>query len=129
MSIWVEAGLDVDAHLLSGEVADVAHRGKDVETVSQKPLQSPRLGRRLDDDQTFRHSTSFIPQRPGLVPRRLSRRPNRLLRRAILRPFFGPAQCPYVTRPVTAHSAVELQGGEPADHLGDGEMQLSSQVG
>ena len=51
--VRLEAGLDVHRELLSRQVADVAHRGKDVETVTQKPLQGPRLGRRLDDDQPF----------------------------------------------------------------------------
>ena len=60
----LEARLHVDRDLLFGQVADVAHRGKNVETVTQKPLQSPRLGGRLDDDQTFSQFTPFIPNRP-----------------------------------------------------------------
>src|ERR1700694_5516168 len=59
--VRLEAVLDVDRDLFSGQVADVAHRGKDVETVTQEPLQSPRLGGGLDDDQTFWHSTSLFP--------------------------------------------------------------------
>jgi len=59
--VRLEAVLHVDGHLLSRQVADVAHRGKDVETIPQEPLQSPRLGGGLDDDQTFGHSTSLFP--------------------------------------------------------------------
>src|SRR5712664_4464303 len=62
----LETVVHLDPHLLFGQVADVAHGGPDVETVSQKPLQSPGLGRRLDDDQSFRHSSLFIPK-PGLL--------------------------------------------------------------
>ena len=32
--VRLEAGLDVHPHLLSGQVADVAHRGEDIETVT-----------------------------------------------------------------------------------------------
>ena len=53
--------IDVHGELLSGQVADVPHRGEDVETVTQEPLQSLRLGRRFDDDQAFAHSTSLFP--------------------------------------------------------------------
>src|SRR5207245_3270493 len=99
------------------------------ETVTQEPLQSPCLGRRLDDDQTLGHSYSFIPKQPVFFPKAPPWTAGRLLRRAILRPFFGPAQCPYITRLVTAHSAVQLQRGEPAEHLCDRKIQLSGQLG
>ena len=80
-----EAGLHVDRDLLFGQVADVAHRGANVETIPQEPLQSPRLGGGLDDDQAFRQSSSFIPI-SGLLfhPAGSGRR--------ILRPSFTPAQ-------------------------------------
>src|SRR5207245_9819961 len=52
-----------------------AHDGQAVEAVTQEPLQTPVLGRRLDDDQSFRHSPLFIPK-PGLLF------PGRGLRRA-----------------------------------------------
>ena len=51
--VRLEARVHVHGELLTWQVADVAHRGEDVETVTQKPLQSLRLGRRLDDDQPF----------------------------------------------------------------------------
>ena len=51
--VRLETGLDLDAQLVSGQVADVTHRGKDIETVTQEPLQSPRLGGGFDDDQPF----------------------------------------------------------------------------
>ncbi len=59
--VRLEAVFHVDGDLLSRQVADVAHRGKNVETIPQEPLQSPRLGGGLDDDQTFGHSTSLFP--------------------------------------------------------------------
>src|SRR2546422_10189821 len=71
----LETVVHLDPHLLFGQVADVAHRRPDVETVTQEPLQRPGLGRRLDDDQSFRHSSLFIPK-PGLLF------PGRRLRRA-----------------------------------------------
>src|SRR2546427_5829573 len=71
----LETVVHLDPHLLFRQVADVAHGGPDVETVTQKPLQRPGLGRRLDDDQSFRHSSLFIPK-PGLLF------PGRRLRRA-----------------------------------------------
>src|SRR2546425_9318850 len=71
----LEAVVHLHAHLLFRQVADVAHGGTNVEPVSQKPLQRPGLGRRLDDDQSFRHSSLFIPK-PGLLF------PGRRLRRA-----------------------------------------------
>ena len=66
--VGLEALLHVHPELLFGQVADVPHRGKDVETVTQEPLQSPRLGGALDDDQTFRHSSSFIPKTAFVFP-------------------------------------------------------------
>src|SRR2546429_7739509 len=71
----LETVVHLDPHLLFRQVADVAHGGPDVETVTQEPLQSPGLGRRLNDDQSFRHSSLFIPK-PGLLF------PGRGLRRA-----------------------------------------------
>ncbi len=68
--VRLEAVVHLDPHLLFRQVADVAHGGPDVETVSQKPLQSLGLGRRLDDDQSFWHSFLCIPK-PGrlfLIP-------------------------------------------------------------
>ena len=82
-----EAGVDVDAKLLVGQVANVPHRGVHLEAVAQEALQCSRLRRRLDDDQTFRHSHSFIPN-PGR-----SFRPGGS-GRAILRSSFPPAQRP-----------------------------------
>jgi hypothetical protein len=61
--VGLEAVFHIHGDLLFGQVADVAHRGANVKTVSQKPLQSPRLGGRLDDDQSFWHSTSLFPTR------------------------------------------------------------------
>ena len=81
----LEAGLDVDRYLLFRQVADVAHRGADIETVTQEPLQGPRLGGGLDDDQAFRQSSSFIPISGSLFHRAGSGR-------GILRPSFAPAQ-------------------------------------
>src|SRR5260370_19833384 len=88
--VRLETVLNLDPHLLSRQVADVAHRGQDVETVTQEPLQSPGLGRRLDDDQTFRHSHSYIPQPPVLVPYPPSRQAGRRLRRASYPRSFAP---------------------------------------
>ena len=51
--VGFETLLHVHPELLFGKVADVSHRGKNVETVTQEPLQGPRLGGALDDDQTF----------------------------------------------------------------------------
>ena len=73
--VRLEAVVHLDPHLLFRQVADVAHRGPDIETVTQKPLQCPGLGRRLDDDQSFWHSFSLFPK-PGLLF------PSRGLRRA-----------------------------------------------
>jgi len=79
--VGLEAFLHVHPKLLFGQVADVAHRGADVETITQEPLQCPRLGGALDDDQTFRHSSSFIPipavvlPKPGLGAQSYARPP------------------------------------------------------
>src|SRR6266581_6529044 len=62
-----------------------------------------------------------IPNQPRLVPSGSGR--------AILRPLFAATQCPYEAGIVTAHSAVQLQGGQSAEHLGDRQAQLSSQLG
>ena len=67
--VGLEAVVHLHAHLLLGEVADVAHRGANVETVPQEPLQGSRLGGRLDDDQSFRHSSLSIPKPGRLFPR------------------------------------------------------------
>ena len=49
--------------------------------------------------------------------------------RCILRPFPAVAQCPYIAVLVTAHSAVELQRGEPAEHFGDRKLEFAGDVG
>ena len=108
--VRLEAVVHLDAHLLLGEVADVAHRGLDVKPVAQKPLQGSGLRGRLDDDQTFWHSFLFIPQTG-----RLFRRP--ALGAGILRPFFPPAQRSYVASLVLADGPLELEGGQPAEHF------------
>src|SRR5207248_10966035 len=74
--VRLEAVVDLDAHLLFGQVADVAHRGPDVVAVSQEPLQSPGLGRRLDDDQTFWHSSLTIPKTGSCSSGGRGRRPD-----------------------------------------------------
>jgi hypothetical protein len=85
--VRLEAVVDLHAHLLLRQVADVAHRRFDVEPLAQKPLQRFGLGGRLDDDQSFRHSFLFIPQ-----IERLFRGP--ALGAGILRPFFARPQRP-----------------------------------
>ena len=67
--VRLEAVVDLHAHLLSRQVANVPHGGAHVETVTQKPLQRSGLGGRLDDDQSFCHSPLFIPKPGKLFPR------------------------------------------------------------
>src|ERR1700716_2872132 len=100
----------------------MTHRGKDIETIPQEPLQSPRLSGGLDDDQTFRHSNLFIPISGFFFRRRGSGR-------RILRSFLVPAQCPNVAVLMTAHSAVELESREPAKHFGDRNLKFPSDLG
>jgi hypothetical protein len=42
---------------------------------------------------------------------------------------LASTQCPYITGLLTAHSAVQLEGGQPPEHLGDRKLQLSGNVG
>ena len=47
----LEAGRDVDAHLLLGQVADVAHRGLDDVVLAEIMVDRLGLGRRFDDHE------------------------------------------------------------------------------
>ena len=50
-----EAGIDVDADLRLGQVANMAHRGEDRVLGAEEPGERPRLAGRLDDDQAVGH--------------------------------------------------------------------------
>ena len=53
--LGLEAGLDVDAELALGQVADVPHRRDDLEVAAEVFVDRLRLRRRLDDHQSLRH--------------------------------------------------------------------------
>ena len=53
----LEAGVDVDAQLALGQVADVAHRRDDFVVAPQIFVDRLRLRRRLDDDQRLCHDS------------------------------------------------------------------------
>ncbi len=60
-----EPVLDIDGVLIGlREVAHVAHRGKHLVVFSEVLLDSARLCRRLDDEETFSHVIQQIPRIP-----------------------------------------------------------------
>ena len=62
LELRLEPVLDVDAKLVGRQVADVPLRRQDAVLVSEVLPNGPRLGRRLDDDQS-----SSIPQAPSVA--------------------------------------------------------------
>src|SRR3989454_1483290 len=67
---------------------------------------------------------------PGLCSRSTFRRRAHYSRVAgILRPIFAPAQRPYKPTLLAFDGSVELQGGQPAEHLRDRKLKLPGDLG